>query len=42
MANESNFNFDLNEKILYYWGGEEYIPVNAMLIAETIVNGGEA
>ena len=33
--------FDLGEKILYYWDGE-YIPVNAMLIAETIVNGGEA
>lgn len=33
--------FDLNEKILYYWD-DEYIPVNAMLIAETIVNGGEA
>lgn len=33
--------FDLEEKILYYWDGE-YIPVNAMLIAETIVNGGEA
>ena len=33
--------FDLNEKILYYWDNE-YIPVNAMLIAETIVNGGEA
>lgn len=33
--------FDLNEKVLYYWN-EEYIPVNAMLIANTIVNGGEA
>lgn len=33
--------FDLNKKILYYWD-EEYIPVNAMLIANTIVNGGEA
>ena len=33
--------FDLDEKILYYWDNE-YIPVNAMLIAETIVNGGEA
>jgi len=33
--------FDLNEKILYYWDGE-YIPVNAMLIADTIVNGGDA
>lgn len=33
--------FDLNEKILYYWDGE-YIPANAMLIANTILNGGEA
>lgn len=33
--------FDLNEKILYYWNNE-YIPVNAMLITDTIVNGGEA
>lgn len=33
--------FDLDEKILYYWD-QEYIPVNAMLIADTILNGGEA
>ena len=33
--------FDLNEKILYYWD-QEYIPVNAMLIANTLINGGEA
>lgn len=33
--------FDLENKILYYWDGS-YIPVNAMLIANTIVNGGEA
>ena len=33
--------FDLDNKILYYWDNE-YIPVNAMLIANTIVNGGEA
>lgn len=32
--------FDLNEKILYYWDNE-YIPVNAMLIANTVLNGGE-
>ena len=35
------FYFDLEEKILYYWD-EEYIPVNAMLIANTIIEGGEA
>ena len=34
--------FDLDNKILYYWAGNEYIPVNAMLIAHTIINGGEA
>ena len=34
--------FDLNEKILYYWAGNGYTPVNAMLIAHTIINGGEA
>ena len=33
--------FDLDEKILYYWN-HGYIPVNAMLIANTIINGGEA
>ena len=33
--------FDLEEKILYYWEGE-YIPVNAMLIANTTIEGGEA
>jgi len=33
--------FALDEKILYYWD-DEYIPVNAMLIANTTINGGEA
>lgn len=33
--------FDLSEKILYYWE-DSYIPVNAMLIANTMINGGEA
>ena len=33
--------FDLEEKILYYWDGE-YIPVNAMLITDTLLNGGDA
>ena len=32
--------FDVINKILYYWDNE-YIPVNAMLIANTILNGGE-
>lgn len=33
--------FDLDAKILYYWDGTDYTPVNAMLIAHTILNGGE-
>ena len=33
--------FDLEEKILYYWDND-YIPVNAMLIANTVLEGGEA
>lgn len=33
--------FDLDNKILYYWDSE-YIPVNAMLIANTILDGGDA
>lgn len=34
--------FDLDENILYYWDGTEYTPVNAMLIANTVINGGDA
>lgn len=37
----NKFYFDLVEKILYYWDNK-YIPVNAMLIANTIIDGGEA
>ena len=37
----SKLYFDLDEKILYYWE-DEYIPVNAMLIANTTIEGGEA
>jgi len=33
--------FDLTEKILYYWENE-YIPINSTLIANTIIEGGEA
>lgn len=33
--------FDLQNKILYHWNNG-YEPVNAMLIANTILNGGEA
>lgn len=40
-GSQNKLYFDLDEKILYYWD-EEYIPVNAMLIANTMINGGEA
>ena len=33
--------FDLNEKILYYWENE-YIPINTLLINNTILKGGGA
>ena len=41
VGTEDMLYFDLNEKILYYWDNE-YIPVNAMLIANTILHGGDA
>ena len=41
IGTEDMLYFDLNEKILYYWDNE-YIPVNAMLIANTILHGGDA
>ena len=34
--------FDLIDKILYYWDDNKYIPINAMIIANTKLNGGEA
>lgn len=34
--------FDLDEKILYYWAGTGYTPVNALLITDTILQGGDA
>lgn len=34
--------FDLNEHILYYFDGDGYTPVNAMLITNTILEGGGA
>ena len=41
VGTEDMLYFDLNDKILYYWDGE-YIPANAMLIANTILHGGDA
>ena len=40
-GSSQNLYFDLDERILYYWN-QEYIPVNAMLIANTTLEGGEA
>ena len=37
----SKLYFDTEEKILYYWDND-YLPVNAMLIAETTLEGGGA
>ena len=34
--------FDLTDKILYHWIEDRYEPVNAMLIMNTILDGGEA
>lgn len=34
--------FDLDDKILYYWNVDEYIPINTLLIPNTILDGGEA
>ena len=39
-GDSTNLYFDLNEKILYYWQ-DEYIPVNAMLLANAIINCNE-
>jgi len=33
--------FDLEEKILYYWD-KEYLPINTLLIENTILNSGNA
>ena len=41
IGNENTLYFASDTKILYYYD-EEYIPVNAMLITDTIINGGEA
>lgn len=41
MGTEEYLYFDTDEKILYYWD-TRYIPVNAMLIANTTIDGGEA
>lgn len=33
--------FNLDDKILYYWDRDRYIPVNAMLVADAVLEGGE-
>lgn len=34
--------FDLDDKVLYYWENNKYTPINTLLIAETILQGGGA
>ena len=41
IGSKNKLYFDLNDKILYYWDND-YIPVNALLIANTILEGGDA
>ena len=41
VGTDSKLYFDLEEKILYYWDND-YLPMNAMLIAETTLEGGGA
>ena len=41
VGDPDKFYFDQVEKILYHWE-DRYIPVNAMLIANTVLDGGEA
>lgn len=40
-GDDSYLYFDLTDKILYYWDGE-YLPVNAMIIEGTTLEGGGA
>lgn len=40
-GHEDQLYFDLDEKILYYWDTNQYVPVNAMLVADAILEGGE-
>lgn len=42
IGEQTKLYFDLEKNILYYWDGTGYTPVNAMLIANTILNGGDA
>lgn len=38
---EDQLYFNLDDKILYYWDKNQYIPVNAMLVANAVLEGGE-
>lgn len=42
IGEETKLYFDLGENILFYWNGSAYTPVNATLIANTIIDGGDA
>lgn len=41
-GNQEKLYFDIDTKILYHWNEDEYEPINAMLIVDTILNGGDA
>lgn len=40
-GHEDQLYFDLDNKILYYWDVNEFVPVNAMLVADAVLEGGE-
>jgi len=41
IGDNTHLYFDLDEKILYYWENE-YIPINALLIENTILDAGSS
>ena len=41
IGEDNKLYFDLNDKILYYWD-QDYYPVNALLIENTILDSGNA
>lgn len=42
VGNSTRFYFDIDDQVMYYWNGSAYAPINTMLIANTILEGGEA
>ena len=41
-GNTNNLYFAIDEKILYYWNGNSYNPIQATLIQNSTIEGGEA